>query len=183
MSRGAALDLWLGNLIGIGGTVLGTLSLLAISTAQYPLYDGILLGISWISLWYFPHCLIHYILGTIVGIKFTGYWLGKSSIQHLPHRILKTIGQLTPVLIIRIDHDHSRSSPRWGWILMYTGGAVASMTLPLIVSIMSFMKVDLILAVLAFGAALVNIAFTAYFSPIVGDISRAVTIHRQRNAT
>ena len=178
MSRSIALDLWLGNLIGIIGTVLGTLSLLAISAAQYFSYDGILLGISWISLWYFPHCLIHYIIGTIVGIKFTGYWLGRSSIRHLPYRILKIIGQLMPVLIIRIDHDHSISSPRWGWILMYTGGAVTSMILPLVVSVMSFMKVDLILAVLAFGAALVNIAFTAYFSPIVGDISRALAIRR-----
>lgn len=181
MSRVIAIDLWLGNLIGIGGTVLGTLSLLAMSSGQNSLDNGIMLGISWMSLWYFPHCLIHYVIGTIVGVKFKGYWLGKSSIRYLPHRILKTIGGLVPVLIIRIDHDHFLSSPRWGRVLMHTGGAVTSMTLPLIVSVVSFTKVDLIFAASAFSAALVNIAFTAYFSSKVGDIGRATAILRQRN--
>lgn len=156
--------------MGIAG---GFFLLLFLNFVYDPLLKILILLISWFCFWYFPHCLAHYIVGKILGIKFLYYFVGRSSLTKMNLPLVTSILKVVPVLGIKIDKKSSSNISRRKMAAMYASGVLASMLCPLIPFIYSLTQLDhlaiIFVGVLSFG----NIAFTTYFSSKVGDFSKA----------
>ncbi len=133
----------------------------------------LLLLFAWFTLWFFSHDLAHHITGSIVGIKFQYYFLGRSAITKLKLPLVSRLMEYVPVLVLKIDKASlgkvSVAARRW----MYASGAIVSMVLPLLVLPTSYslgpIWVGVLFTLLVVGSAL----FTLYFSPRSGDLYRA----------
>ncbi len=121
-------------------------------------------------LWYFTHCISHHFVGWLTGIKFKYYFITTSGIKNLPG--MKKIGQFLYTIGIKIDHEKSKKS-RLGYTLMFSAGAVASMTTPFIPAIIAWFKGFTLEATILFVVWALNFVFTAITSPIAGDFMKA----------
>ncbi len=138
-----------------------------------PLSNLIVLVVLWLCLWYFPHCLVHFIIGRIGGIAFTHYVVGKSALVKLRLPYLKDLLRYLPVLGIRIDRSSlARSSPRVRK-LMFQSGAYASMLLPNLTVLESLLHSLPTTSALLTLMSAVNVGVTLYYSPRAGDMWRA----------
>ncbi len=120
---------------------------------------------SFLILWYFPHCLFHYIVGRAVGIRFSHYFLTRSSIRRMGG-IFERLAM--PTLGIKV-RDWGNSG-RWGRFSMFSAGMLASIVLPFIPAIALYLEGQAWLLILA----LLNAGFDLYFSPKVGDLRKAL---------
>jgi hypothetical protein len=162
------IPVYLGNIIEIAGLCFGTLMILFLETLPEYLRFFVLI-VAWFCFWYFSHCLTHFIFGRIFGIRFLYYFVGKSAITKLPQfRFLKYF----PVLGIKVDIEtFSKISSRSKFIF-YASGTFASMFAPTVCLIPAAKlgaQPFLFILFLCIG----NIILTLYFSPRVGDLSRA----------
>ena len=93
----------LGNGIEVLGIAVGVYLLVAASSINaVPLrFLGYL--ISWVCLVFFPHSLAHFAVGRLVGVRFTHYTLGKSSITKLRLPVISSVSSMIPLLTLKID--------------------------------------------------------------------------------
>ncbi|MCS7121348.1 MAG: hypothetical protein NZ895_01920 [Archaeoglobaceae archaeon] len=156
------LPVWLGNLIEVAGITFGSIVLLL---------DRSLLSllISWFCFWYFSHCITHYIVGKIFGIKFLYYFVGKSAILKLNLQIFKFF-KIFPVLGIKVDKDSIKRVSKKRKAIFYSSGAFASMFSPIICL---FFTKDFTSFLILATLTVLNIAFTLIFSSKVGDLYKA----------
>lgn len=139
-----------------------------------PPLPGELLLWSWTAFWYFPHCLTHYVVGTVLGMKFTHYVVGKSNLTEFDGRAMCEIAGLLPTLGLRIDKMHESKVHPARRAAMYASGAVSSMFLPMIPTFASISRATPMVSVLLLFATLGNLALTLYSSPKIGDFARAM---------
>jgi len=161
-----------GNLLCVAGIVAALVLLLV---GPSPVAGSrLLIGlIAFLLLWFFPHDLAHYIVGRVVGVRFSAYYVGLSNIVRL-NILPKPLMTLPIALGIKIDREGSRASPK-GFAAMYLAGPLASMLLPLTAPVTILTASPSSLAgLLLLSIALANIAFTAYFSPKKGCIAKAL---------
>jgi len=165
-----------GNLVEVAGILFAMyLILTAPKLIALPL-KLLLYMIAWVCFLFFPHCLTHYVVGRLVGVKFRYYSLGKSSVYKLRISFLSMVASRSRVLTLNVDRASLQSAGGRGCIAMFSSGAVASMILPFIVAFASFRDLPLVLSGFLLFLSAANFAFDLYFSPKVGDISRAVTV-------
>jgi hypothetical protein len=160
-----------------------TVEILGIAFALYliliaPDFPGVLLRfliyvVAWGCLVFFPHCLTHFIVGRVVGVRFRYYFLGNSAVTKLKLRFLSTIASRLPVLTLKVDQVSLRSVSRGGRVAMFASGAAASMILPFLAAVASLHRVPLMLSLILLLLSAGNITFDLYYSPKAGDISRA----------
>jgi ligand-binding SRPBCC domain-containing protein len=85
-------------------------------------------GVSWLLLWFFTHDLSHLIVGALVGVRFSNFYIGISNLV----RALKISPQYRILFIalgLRIDRERSSASAS-GFAVMYFAGPLASMLFP-----------------------------------------------------
>jgi len=157
-------------------SIMGTGAAFALLLVSPPSFAGarLLFGlISFMLLWFFTHDLAHYVVGSVVGVRFSAYYIGLSNIVRL--NILPKALMTFPIALgIKIDREGSRASPK-GFAAMYLSGPMASMLLPLTVPAAILTANPSSLAgLLLLALAVANIAFTAYFSPKKGCIAKAL---------
>lgn len=121
---------------------------------------------------FFPHCLAHFVVGRLVGIRFTGYSLGKSSVTKLRMPLVSDLASLIPILTLRIDRRSLRLASRGARAAMFGSGAATSMTMPFFVVAASFRHLPTSLTLLLAILAAANLMFDLYYSPKAGDLSR-----------
>jgi hypothetical protein len=173
------IDLWTGNTIEVAGISLGFILMFYLNfLSDYPL-KVLLLIISWLCFWYFPHCLAHYIAGRILGIKFQYYFVGTSSLIKMGLPLVTPIIRAIPVLGIKIDKASTLNISRYRMAIMYSSGVLASMLCPLIPFIYSLIYLDYLAKSFTGVLTFSNIIFTIYFSFKVGDFSKAMKALRQ----
>ncbi len=135
----------------------------------------LLLLCTWFTLWFFSHDLTHHITGSIVGIKFQYYFLGRSAITKLKLPLIPRLMEHVPVLVLKIDKASlskvSVTARRW----MHASGTIVSTVLPLLVLPTSYSLGPVWVGVLFTLLFVGNGLFTLYFSPKSGDIFRAKT--------
>ncbi len=175
------INLWLGNTIEVAGIIVGFILLYSLNFLTHSLLRFLVLIISWMCFWYFPHCLAHFIVGRILGIRFMYYFAGRSSLIKMRLPLVTSILSVVPALGIKIDKHSTLNISRNRIAVMYASGVSASMLCPLIPFIYSLIYLDyiitLFIGVITFG----NIIFTIYFSFKVGDFSKAVkALHQTR---
>jgi hypothetical protein len=153
--------------------VLASLALLVVTPHIKSLpVDVLFLLAAWFCLWFFSHDLTHHVVGRFVGVSFRYYFLGRSSITKLSLPFASNLLRVVPVLGLKIDKSSLNSISPNKVRAMYASGATSSMLLPWIV-IPSGFAIGLPVGILITILTMVNVAFTLYFSPRVGDLYHA----------
>jgi hypothetical protein len=160
---------------GTIGTILGFALTPASTITNNSLLRLLFLLASFALLVYFPHCLAHYFVGELTGLKFSHYVLGSSPLANVSSPVILKLDTLFPRLGIRLKPEsRERSTPRQR-LLMFSSGIVASTLLPLFPTEAAYLTLPmlegLVLPVLWLG----YLAFGVYFSPRYGDLSRIKT--------
>ena len=168
------LTLAQGASLSVIGLFLGTITWLAALVPRLPLAIKLpLLLFTWFALWFFTHDLTHHIVGSIVGVKFQYYFLGRSGITKLKLPLVSRLMKHVPVLVLKIDKASldkiSVASRKW----MHASGAIASMAMPVLILPTAYTTgpvwVGVLFTIMVVGSAV----FTLYFSPKSGDLYRA----------
>ena len=122
---------------------------------------------------YAIHCPSHYVVGWMVGIKFSGLAVGRSALKKSGSRIVRLIGEraVTPVLIVD-RASLARVSPLRRKAMFYSG-VTASTAAPFLVALYASLTGDpiSILATLVLAIGYMN--FNIFYSPRTGDVHRA----------
>jgi hypothetical protein len=122
---------------------------------------------------YLVHCPAHYIVGTMVGIRFRRMRLGRTTLARaLPPR-LSPLAKLLPVLTLSTDKGTLRGVSKHKVALMYGAGTVASVSAALAIAFAATPRNLPTYAALAWLFGLGYLAFDLAFSPKSGDLSRA----------
>jgi hypothetical protein len=165
--------LGVGNGVEVLGILLAVYLMVLAADASGIYVRFFLYLISWGCLIFFPHCLMHYLVGSIVGVRFKFYYLGKSGVSKLGLPLLARLAARVPVLAVKVDRRSLRSVTPGRRAVMFASGAVASMILPFIVVVASLPRLPLSLTLAILFLSVANLAFDLYYSPKAGDISRA----------
>ena len=127
---------------------------------------------SWGCMVFFPHCLVHFVIGRLVGIRFRYYLLTKSPVAKMKFPLISAAASMFPILGLRIDRGSLRSAGRGARAAMFTSGAAASMIFPFFPVAVSIGRLPVILSSLLIVLSAANVLFDLYYSPKLGDISR-----------
>jgi hypothetical protein len=122
---------------------------------------------AYFALWYFPHTLCHFIVGKLLGIDFSCYFVGRVGLR----RLIKFVGRVPiPVLGIKIDRNSFGKVSRWRKKVMFLSGVFASMFLPaLCLVVPQPYPYNTVILLIVLG----NIMFTLPTSYLAGDIWKA----------
>jgi hypothetical protein len=165
----------IGNLVEVTGLFIGVYVLVIARGFTVIPVKFVLYIVAWCCLLFFPHCLAHYVVGRLVGVRFRYYSLRKSSARRLKSSVLSTVASKFMVFTLHVEGTSLRSISRERRFAMFCSGAVASMVLPFVAAVASFGDLPTMLSVLLLLLAIGNVIFDLYFSPKVGDISKAIS--------
>ncbi len=122
---------------------------------------------------YLIHCPAHYVVGSMVGIRFRRMRVGSTTLaRSLPQRF-SAVAKLFPVLTLSTAKDSLKGVPKKRIALMYKAGFVASVSAALIIAAAATVVESPAYALLAWALALAYLAFDLAFSPKSGDLARA----------
>ncbi len=139
----------------------------------------ILLPLAWILLWFFTHDIAHLVVGRIVGIRFSHYYIGLSNIVNAI-RLPPKYRLLLIALGLKIDRVNSKSS-RYGYTVMYLAGPLASMLTPFYVPIYTLLNNHSIeISLLLLIASILNLTVGSVMSSRHGCIRKGVRAYTKR---
>jgi hypothetical protein len=164
-----------GNLVESVGMLLGFFLILLAPGARPVSLSFLLYLVAWFCMLFFPHCLTHYVVGRLLGVKFRFYTLTKSSVSKLGNPLFEILASKALVLSLKVDRESLRSVSGRRLAVMFASGAVASMSLPFLVPFASLQNLPILYSFSLFALSAANLAFDLYYSPKAGDISRAVS--------
>ncbi|MCS7146012.1 MAG: SRPBCC family protein [Nitrososphaerota archaeon] len=165
------VSLLAGNMVSVAAIAVAVI-LLLLPTSPNPLIDLVQRIVPWALLWFFTHDLAHLLVGAAVGVRFSYYYIGLSNIVRLG--IIPRPLKLLPLALgIKINRAESSASPK-GFAAMYAAGPLASMISPLAAALLThFLHGPSLTSYILLAASILNIAFTAYFSPKAGCLGKA----------
>lgn len=125
--------------------------------------------ILWFLSIYCVHCLAHYIVGTILGIRFKGYKFSKSMLSKAGIPIISKIFSKKVFLTLIIGERRDKKANFY----MFISGPIASILFPFVVSLIIYSHSKL-LGVFLIVLSSFNAVFTGYFSYRYGCIKKAL---------
>jgi hypothetical protein len=162
-----------GNLVEVAGTLFAVYLILIAPEVTSLVLKLTMYLVAWVCFLFFPHSLTHYLVGTLVGVRFRYYSLGKSSVYKLGIPFLSMVASRSTVLTLRVNGSSLHSVSRGERIAMFSSGAIVSMALPFLVALFSLRDLPMVLTVFLLLLSTANVVFDLYFSPRAGDIARA----------
>jgi ligand-binding SRPBCC domain-containing protein len=140
----------------------------------------ILLPLAWILLWFFTHDIAHLVVGRMVGIRFSHYYIGLSNIVNAV-RLPPRYRLLFVALGLKIDRTNSKNS-RLGYTAMYLAGPLASMLTPFYVPIYALtnnhsMEISILLLI----ASILNLTVGSVMSSKHGCIRKGVRAYTRHS--
>ncbi len=169
------LSLAQGAGLSIGGLGTGLVAW-QLASNEYPISIKILLLLyAWFTLWFFSHDLTHQIVGSLGGIRFRYYFLGRSAIRKLKLPLIPGLMDKIPVLVLKVDQGSMAQASVRARRSMHASGAIVSMGLPWLIVPEGF-GLGLVWGLFFTALVLGNDLFTLYFSPKTGDLYRARTV-------
>jgi len=122
---------------------------------------------------YAVHCPSHYIVGRMVGIKFSGLAVGRSALRKSSSRVVRQIGEraMTPVLIVD-RASLARASPLRRKAMFYSGVAASTAT-PFLITLYASLLGDPVSILATLLVAIGYLVFNIFYSPRTGDVYRA----------
>ncbi len=158
------LSLAQGAGLSIGGLGAGLLAW-QLASNEYPISIRILLLLfAWFTLWFFSHDLTHQIVGSLGGIRFRYYFLGRSAIRKVKLPLVPRLMDKIPVLVLKVDQGSMAQASVRARRSMYASGATVSMGLPWLIVPEGF-GLGLVWGLFFMALVLGNDLFTLYFSP------------------
>jgi len=132
---------------------------------------------------YLIHCPTHYLVGSVFGIKFVRFGLGRTTLARaLPPRT-RSFALLLPVAYLSVDRGSAKVAASTGLSLMYASGMVASSVSAIVFAGAVVLSGDYI------GSALTSVFAGVYLlsdlvaSPKTGDLMRARAVVKSRNVS
>ena len=162
----------LGNGIEVLGIAVGVYFLVAASNINVVPLRFLVYLLSWACLVFFPHCLAHFAVGRLVGVRFTHYVLGKSSITKLRLPVISSVSSTIPLLTLKIDSGSLRLVSPSARTVMFASGAIVSMILPFLAVAVPIGHLPVLWSVGLFLVSVANVCLDLCYSPITGDLSR-----------
>ena len=156
--------------VGVTGTLLGFLVLLVPPYPSVPLLSLLLLLASFGLLTYFSHCLAHFIVGKIIGLKFSYYVFGASLKTN--SQVIRRLDELLPRLGIRLTSESRKNATHRQRVLVFSSGVITSTLLPLIPVTIGYLTLPNPMRTIPLLLWIAYVIFGAYFSPRFGDLSR-----------
>ena len=160
-----------GNLISVCMLILA----LSVAKMTYLLTQPlriIILLLCWFTMLYFSHCLSHYVVGRLLGIKFRYYFFSKSMLSKVP--IISKLFSAKVFLTLKLAER-----PRgWRGFAMFIAGPLASMFFPLLIVAIAY-GYDIRSAEFLMAITMFNVIFTGYFSFKHGCIRKALDCLRK----
>jgi len=166
------IPLILGNAIEILGVAVAIFLIVAASGVNSASVRFFFYLISWACRVFFPHCLAHFVVGRLAGVRFRYYLVGKSSITKLRLPVVSAFAALFPLLELRIDRRSLESLSVGGRAVTFASGAVASMIFPFLVPVVAFNHLPVTWSLTLLLLSFANVCFDLYYSPKAGDLSR-----------
>ncbi len=167
------IPLWLGLIIEAAGIILGIVLLTQVTSTNPLLINLILLSVTFLLFWYFPHSLSHFIVGRLLGIQFNHYYLHVSGMSRINNSFLAWTGRLMPMLGVKADRISLHRATPGRRAAMFASGVTVSMIAPVICIYKAFAIGAPYIGLLLTAVLVGNGLFTVYFSGKVGDISKA----------
>lgn len=161
-----------GNLLEVAGILASMYLVLLASEIPMTALSFLLYLVALCGLLFFPHCLTHYIVGRLLGIRFRYYSVNRSAVSKLRLGPLASIASGFVVLRLNIDRESLRSVTPLRRNAMFMSGAIASMIFPFFPALASLGHLPIFLSILLLLISIGNFAFDLYFSPRAGDFSR-----------
>src|SRR5712692_3578754 len=160
-----------GMVLEVFAVVLAILFLLVFRLPWVPGPLGLLLA-QGITL-YAVHCPSHYVVGRIVGIRFSGLVVGRSALRKSTSRVIRLIGEraVTPVLIV--DRGSLARVSLLRRKAMFYSGVTASTTAPFLVAVYASLRGDPISTLATLIVSIGYLTFNVFYSPRTGDVYRA----------
>ena len=122
---------------------------------------------------YLIHCPAHYVVGSVVGIRFRAIRLGKSTLTKILPRRLAVLASSLPVITLSTEKSSLARASSREVAAMYASGTVASVGAAIVIAAAATAIEAPAYSVLAWGVALLYLFFDALFSPRSGDLARA----------
>jgi len=122
---------------------------------------------------YLVHCPAHYIVGSIVGIRFRSLRLGKTTLARVLPTKLASLTRLFPILTLSTVKTSLAGVPKKRVAMMYRAGTLASVSSAIVIAAAVTPVEPLLYAGLAWVIALGYLIFDLVFSPRSGDLSKA----------
>lgn len=158
--------------IGVAGTLLGFLVLFVPPYPNVPLLSLLVLLASFGLLTYFSHCLAHFIVGKIIGLKFSYYVFGASLKSKTNSQVIRRLDVLLPRLGIRLTRESRKNATHRQRVLVFSSGVITSTLLPLIPVTIGYLTLPNPMRTIPLLLWIAYVIFGAYFSPRFGDLSR-----------
>ncbi|MCS7142552.1 MAG: hypothetical protein NZ920_01975 [Aigarchaeota archaeon] len=168
------IPLSVGN--ALSALLVGLAVLIAAWELQWPIN---LIGkfVAWFLLWFFTHDLAHYVVGSLLSVRFSHYFVGLSNLTRWS-KFPASLKPLIVVLGIKINRKDSRGGKR-SFAAMYLAGPVASMVAPFIVPLIELSRNPLSLLGVAFLViSLANLIFSLRLSSEYGCIAKSLKVLR-----
>jgi hypothetical protein len=172
MRSAHAIPVLIGNTIGIAGSCFAGYLIYSAPNFSTALIRFTIYLISIGCLIFCPHCLAHYIVGSLVGVHFRYYLVQRSTIEKLGIPVISDIASKLPVLSLQIDHASLASVSVEARAAMFASGALCSTILPFVVVFASINDLPALLNLILLVLCLGNLLFEVYYSPKAGDFSR-----------
>ena len=172
MVRDANIPLWIGNIVGISGSCFAVFLIYTAPTFTSVLIRFILYLISMGCLIFFPHCLAHFVVGSLMGVHFKHYSLSRSGIARLGIPFISDLASRLPLLSIKIDRVSFSTLSGRARVAMFASGALCSMSLPFASVVWSLDELPISFSFVLLMICLGNVLFEIYYSPKSGDFSR-----------
>jgi hypothetical protein len=168
----ARIPLHLGNAVSV------LLIAIAITLAKYAyIFPKIvrlpILVVCWFIMLYFTHCLSHYIVGRLLGVKFGYYFLSSSMLAKADIPLISKLFSRKVFLTLKI----TERSTSCRMFLMFLAGPLASMLSPLIIAMIALSYDSSAFYVLLL-MTIANAIFTGYYSYKFGCIRKGINALR-----
>lgn len=160
------------NLLQIIGLILASAVLIAAASLTPPL-SYLLALVSWVLYWFASHCLAHYIVGTLLGIRFSHYFIGLSNLYRLNIGLPQQLKLMLFTLGIKTEGGSFYTASPRAKAAMYAAGAVASIAVPFTTPFYLIYKGVFNEGLLFLLLSLLNTSFSLYFSFKAGDLWKA----------
>ncbi|MDV3277938.1 MAG: hypothetical protein LYZ69_05665 [Nitrososphaerales archaeon] len=119
------------------------------------------------------HCPAHFVVGSLLGMKFRRISLGQTTIMSALPSSLKPLGRLLPIPYLSVNRvSIKRASPR-RLKVMYLSGVVASVGSGLAFAAFVTLKGNSLASIVTWIFAIAYLSSDAVGSPKTGDVMRA----------
>jgi hypothetical protein len=159
-----------------GVVILSFLGLVFVPRSSFfsPLFYVIIQGL----LTYFAHCPSHYLVGSLLGVRFNRLILAKSAMRNEKSPALRFIGNHAFTFSLILDRRSLNKVPARARRVTLLAGVTASISLPFLVAILAFLDGSAGSEIATLAFALFYLAFNTVYSPRTGDVYRARMLSR-----